>query len=522
MHNYRRESGSQVVERFRALWNARLTPAGAGSPFSSALVFHLHGRELRGIANVLDFIENAKAHTRNLDFVPFRIFSHGDMIACYFRWSSERWHPDIKSPNTFSNFGQIVFRVEQDRVVEAWEQAADFIYLLGIDQPDSVIDYPRVMAGNLFIEDESGLFATADPETVAYSELFNKMNDCFTGRCSLRKIKEVQHADMVFFNGDKRGQGIEAWKAFAYALHSALGKAGTARFDDVCIRNGNSLTVLSRCRIVQPSPFALAGMNGMTGSLSFDVRDGKIQTLRTHIENYLPFLGTDFRRHDERVQSLFQGNLSPVRTVPRKTEVAVVGMAGRFPRCDSIEEFWALLSRNETAFSETPADRRYLAEGTAIRHAGFMEGVEFFDAEFFNIPPVQAEYLDPQQRMLMETIWHAVEQSGHRAADFAGGRTGLFVSTISDDYKKLLQDRGVPFNGNYWLGNEWSIFPAKIARFLDIQGPCRFINAECASALVAVHDACAPSAPGKSTRRSSAPRICFCIHMDSWFGRNNS
>ncbi|MEO8369336.1 MAG: beta-ketoacyl synthase N-terminal-like domain-containing protein, partial [Candidatus Solibacter sp.] len=89
----------------------------------------------------------------------------------------------------------------------------------------------------------------------------------------------------------------------------------------------------------------------------------------------------------------------------------------------------------------------------------------------------------------MEVIWQSIEDSGHHPEDFAGARTALFVSSLSDDYKKLLQDADIGLNGFYWMGNETAMFPAKIALFLNIQGPCQFLNAECSSGLFALHEA---------------------------------
>ncbi len=285
---------------------------------------------------------------------------------------------------------------------------------------------------------------------------------------------------------------------------TAFGKLSPVLTDSLYVReNADTLTAYSRVVFDADSPYLLAGANGMVGSLRIEVSDGKIQSVYTRPENYIWFLGTDFTNHPARTRQLFQGKRvalvensgSPVRQSggsgalsSGRDEVAVIGMAGRFPGAESIVEFWDLLCRMQPVFSEFPDERSFLKQGTKIRHAALLHHVDRFDASFFNMPPVSAEYMDPQQRLLMEVIWHSIEDSAHRASDYAGARTGLLIASAGDDYKKRLQEAGVPLNSHFWIGNEAAIFPAKIARFLDVQGACRLINAECAGSLFAIHE----------------------------------
>ena len=504
-----------VLDRFVRSWAGAPSVAELEAVLAGDFVFHWHHELVPGAAAFAEFQKRVRSHAPNLRMVLDATLSQGDLVVVYFHWASDRWHPDIVGAGDRSNFGKMVLRIAGDRIQELWEQAPDYLYLLGKGLPCTLMNYPAVAKGTVFLRTEAGLFPTADDQTIHLGELFRRMNDCFLGHCPISRIHEVQEPDIrfEFDGGRKHGQGVGLWKTFAYALRTASHDSKAIRFDDVFIREGNRLTIFSRSWIQYPSPFILSCANGMVAGLNFeasDSRPSRIQALHTFLENYLPFLDTDFGAHDVRIRELFQGRrrtvqqetcgavptpraeplpASTVQAGQHRREVAIIGIAGRFPGAASIDEFWRLIVEGRAAFSEFPEARAYLRKGTRIRHAALLSGEDRFDYEFFQTPALQAEYTDPQQRLLMEVIWHCLEDSGHRPQDVAGPRTGLFVSSLSEDFHKQLLERGAPVNGYSWLGNEPAMFPAKLARWLDVQGPCRFINAECASSLVALHEA---------------------------------
>ena len=121
--------------------------------------------------------------------------------------------------------------------------------------------------------------------------------------------------------------------------------------------------------------------------------------------------------------------------------VAVVGMAGRFPGADSLAKFWDNLCAGEesiTTLSEeelTAAGVRAktLADHGYVRRAAMLDGIDEFDAEYFGITPYTAELMDPQQRLFLQTVWHAFEDSGYDPADYDGA-IGLFATGTSSGY----------------------------------------------------------------------------------------
>src|SRR5271165_4914289 len=124
--------------------------------------------------------------------------------------------------------------------------------------------------------------------------------------------------------------------------------------------------------------------------------------------------------------------------------IAIVGMACRFPKAPDCESFWNLLHAGTNAIVPTPADRWDAAAfydpdpdvpgKMNTRWGGFLDGIEQFDPEFFGISPREAAGMDPQQRILLEVSWEALENAGQNPDGLDGSRTGVFVGLCNTDY----------------------------------------------------------------------------------------
>ncbi|OLP20306.1 hypothetical protein BST81_00780 [Leptolyngbya sp. 'hensonii'] len=175
--------------------------------------------------------------------------------------------------------------------------------------------------------------------------------------------------------------------------------------------------------------------------------------------------------------------------------IAIIGMACRFPGgVNSPDEFWTLLRAGRDAITELPATRWSLNSQApqAIRQGGFLEQVDQFDAAFFRISPREAAALDPQQRILLEETWHALEQAGIAPTSLAGTQTGVFLGIFSHDYELLQvkQSQAQPLNPYFATGNAISVAAGRLAYFLDLRGPAMAVDTACSSSLVALHLAC--------------------------------
>jgi amino acid adenylation domain-containing protein/FkbM family methyltransferase len=184
---------------------------------------------------------------------------------------------------------------------------------------------------------------------------------------------------------------------------------------------------------------------------------------------------------------------------PRSHEpIAIVGMSGRFPQAEDLEQFWENLIAGRDCIREVPRTRWSWEalygdpEGdpprTKIKWGGFMDGVDEFDPLFFNLSPREAEAMDPQNRLLMMYVWLAMEDAGYAASSLAGTNTGMFIGTGETGYASLLTSQkhrpDLGFLGLYPFSG-----PNRMSYFLDLHGPSEPLNTGCSSALVAVHKA---------------------------------
>nr|BBJ56219.1 hypothetical protein SAVMC3_88480 [Streptomyces avermitilis] len=114
-----------------------------------------------------------------------------------------------------------------------------------------------------------------------------------------------------------------------------------------------------------------------------------------------------------------------------------------------------------------------------------------FDAAFFGISPREAELMDPQQRLMLEVVWSAIEDAGYRPTELAGKRVGVFVAATNSDYLEVQRAAGRGTEGHTITGAALSIIPNRISYLLDLRGPSIAVDTACSGSLTAVHQACA-------------------------------
>ncbi|MFG2988620.1 SDR family NAD(P)-dependent oxidoreductase [Streptomyces sp. NPDC048257] len=174
--------------------------------------------------------------------------------------------------------------------------------------------------------------------------------------------------------------------------------------------------------------------------------------------------------------------------------VAIIGMGCRFPGADGPEAFWELLERGGDAIGRVPDDRfaRWGGGNSGTDRAGlggFLTGVGGLDLDFFGISEHEAAKLDPQQRLMLEVAWEAVEDAGIDPYGLAGSATGVFIGISSSDYRDVLANS--PSADAYsLLGGASSVAANRLSYLLDLRGPSLAVDTACSSSLVAVHLAC--------------------------------
>ncbi|MFI9818285.1 type I polyketide synthase [Saccharothrix variisporea] len=179
--------------------------------------------------------------------------------------------------------------------------------------------------------------------------------------------------------------------------------------------------------------------------------------------------------------------------------VAVVGMSCRLPMAPDPAAFWRLLRDGRDAVVELPPERRegLSPEVRGTRWGAVLDGVGDFDAAFFGISPREAAALDPQQRLVLELAWEALEDAGIVPADLAGTPTSVFVGALRDDYTALTLGRGA-ITQHTNIGTHRGIIANRVSHALDLHGPSVVVDTAQSSSLVAVHLAAQSVRSGES------------------------
>src|SRR5262249_52133849 len=169
--------------------------------------------------------------------------------------------------------------------------------------------------------------------------------------------------------------------------------------------------------------------------------------------------------------------------------IAIIGMSGRFPQARNVAEMWSILAQGREAVTEIPADRfdcrLYYGDPAAGKTngkwSGCVPGVREFDPLFFDLSPLEAETMDPRQRLLLEEGWKALEDAGYGRKQTETHRSGMFVGAEQGDYQQLAgMAGGVTASHN-------AVLAARLAYFLNLHGPNMAIDTACSAGLVAAH-----------------------------------
>ncbi|HEY0945242.1 MAG TPA: SDR family NAD(P)-dependent oxidoreductase, partial [Opitutaceae bacterium] len=195
----------------------------------------------------------------------------------------------------------------------------------------------------------------------------------------------------------------------------------------------------------------------------------------------------------------------PAAPMTADDDIAIIGLAGRFPGADSVDAFWENLRQGRDCITEVPAERwesrRWYqpigdkVEKSYSKWGGFLEGVDRFDPLFFDISPREAALMDPQERLFLETAWHAMEDAGYTAAELAARRegvranVGVFVGVMWSEYQffgveEALRGRWVSPSSAFWS------VPNRVSFCFNFDGPSLALDTACSSSLVALHLAC--------------------------------
>nr|WP_294549481.1 SDR family NAD(P)-dependent oxidoreductase [uncultured Rhodopila sp.] len=172
-------------------------------------------------------------------------------------------------------------------------------------------------------------------------------------------------------------------------------------------------------------------------------------------------------------------------------DIAVIGVSGRYPKAANLDAFWHNLRTGVDCISEIPPDRwdHRLYGSVAARWGGFLDDVDKFDPRFFNITPKEAELLDPQERLFLETVWHTLEDAGYTRASLAQHTVGVYAGVMWAEYPlfgpvEALRDNLIAPGGSF------ASIANRVSYLFNFHGPSLAIDTMCSSSLTALHLAC--------------------------------
>ncbi|HEU4816596.1 beta-ketoacyl synthase N-terminal-like domain-containing protein, partial [Janthinobacterium sp.] len=186
----------------------------------------------------------------------------------------------------------------------------------------------------------------------------------------------------------------------------------------------------------------------------------------------------------------------------QREDIAIIGLAGRYPHAANVHQFWENLKNGKDCISEIPAERwdhsqyfdpdRNREDKTYSKWGGFIDGVDEFDPLFFNIPPRHAAATDPQERLFLQCAYATLEDAGYTRAALASqadGNVGVFVGVMYEEYH-LYGAQEQARGSHLTVGGNLASVANRVSYFCDFNGPSMVVNTMCSSSLTALQLAC--------------------------------
>lgn len=181
------------------------------------------------------------------------------------------------------------------------------------------------------------------------------------------------------------------------------------------------------------------------------------------------------------------------------TDIAIIGISGKYPMAENLEEFWENLKTGRDCITEIPQERwdyqRYYKKGKGIKDkayskwGGFLADYDMFDPLFFGITPRDAEMMDPQERLFLEVTWQAMEDAGYNLDKLKGYEVGVYVGVMYGHYQMFGAEETL-YGNPMALSSSYASIANRVSYTLDFTGPSIAIDTMCSSSLTTIHFAC--------------------------------
>ncbi|PKM51733.1 MAG: hypothetical protein CVV02_05580 [Firmicutes bacterium HGW-Firmicutes-7] len=205
-------------------------------------------------------------------------------------------------------------------------------------------------------------------------------------------------------------------------------------------------------------------------------------------------------------------------------DIAIIGVSGRYPMAETLDEFWSNLKAGKDCITEIPPDRWDYKEyfdpdknkkGTSYsKWGGFIKDVDKFDPLFFNISPKEAELMDPQERLFLETAWHTLEDGGYTRRSLSEKRVGVFVGVMYGYYQFYGAEESIKGH-NIALNSSYATIANRVSYLLNLNGPSMAVDTMCSSSLTSIHLACDSIRLGQS-EMALAGGVNLTIHPNKY------
>lgn len=220
----------------------------------------------------------------------------------------------------------------------------------------------------------------------------------------------------------------------------------------------------------------------------------------------------DENKHDTEVsgenqKNVYTNELSRMsENTPEKCDIAIIGVSGKYPKADDLDELWENLKQGRSCIEEIPSSRwdwrenfdkdKMKAGKINSKWGGFVKDVDTFDPLFFNISPQEAERMDPQERLFLQCVYNTIEDAGYTRdslkkykKDKCSGNVGVFVGATFSDYHLYGIEEQLRGNMVALSGSNASI-ANRVSYYFDFTGPSISVDTMCSSSLTAIHLAC--------------------------------
>ncbi|MBF0119062.1 MAG: SDR family NAD(P)-dependent oxidoreductase [Desulfobacterales bacterium] len=176
-------------------------------------------------------------------------------------------------------------------------------------------------------------------------------------------------------------------------------------------------------------------------------------------------------------------SIKKINKEPTK-KIAIIGLSGTYPSSNNLDEFWSNLEKGKDLITEIPSSRWDIKDPRIYcKWGSFLEDFDKFDPLFFNISPFEAELMDPQERLFLQTSWSTIEDAGYTRLKLSQYKVGVFVGVTTNTYLLWTKDSQYPTSLPWSIAN-------RVSYFLNFSGPSIPIDTACSSSLTAIHFAC--------------------------------